>query len=100
MSSLSNNPSNEEVLNLLRDLDNRVGEIENHLGISKSEKIDAEEKAEQPVTVIEELSNEEKEDRLELQIGQFWFAKLGIIIFFIGIAFLISFPFANIPVAS
>ncbi|HKI78602.1 MAG TPA: hypothetical protein VKA26_08690 [Ignavibacteriaceae bacterium] len=100
MSSLSNNPSNEEVLNLLRDLDNRVGEIENHLGISKSEKIDAEEKESQPVTVIEELSNEEKEDRLELQIGQFWFAKLGIIIFFIGIAFLISFPFSNIPVTA
>ena len=102
MNSLSNNPGNDEVLNFLKNLDARVSEIEKRLDITKPGEFVEELKDTQeiPQTVIEELSSEEKEDRLELQIGQFWFAKVGIIIFFIGIAFLMSFPFANIPVAA
>ncbi len=102
MRTLSDNPGNDELLDFLKNLDARVSEIEKHLDITNQGEFVEELKDSQeiPKTSNKELSSEEKEDRLELQIGQFWFAKTGIIIFFIGIAFLISLPFANIPVAA
>ncbi|HHE65286.1 MAG TPA: hypothetical protein ENL09_04615 [Bacteroidetes bacterium] len=36
---------------------------------------------------------------LEIQIGQFWFAKIGIVILALGITFLITFPFKHLPAA-
>jgi len=102
MRSISDNPGNDEVLDFLKNLDFRISKIEKHLDIANQREFVEEPKDSQeiPQTSVEELTSEEKEDRLELQIGQFWFAKAGIIIFFIGIAFLVSFPFANIPVAA
>ena len=102
MSPLSNNPGNDEVLNFLKNLDDRVREIERRLAITKPGETAEElkDKQEIPQPAIKELSSEEREDRLELQIGQFWLAKIGITVFFIGIAFLMSLPIANIPVAA
>ena len=36
-------------------------------------------------------------DNLEFRIGQFWFAKAGIVVLAIGIAFLLTLPFNNLP---
>lgn len=97
MNSSSKDYSNEELFGYLKSLDERISKIEQKLQISNN--YDALELSETNITeTIVELSSEEKEDRLEFQIGQFWFAKLGILIFFIGIAFLMSFPFKHIPV--
>jgi uncharacterized membrane protein len=97
MSTKSKDYSSEELFNYLKNLDERISKIERKLQISVNY-----EPKELPSTNVEEisvdLSSEEKEDRLEFQIGQFWFAKLGIVIFFIGVAFLMSFPFQTIPV--
>jgi uncharacterized membrane protein len=97
MSTKSKDYSSEELFNYLKNLDERISKIEQKLQISVNY-----ESKELPSTNVEEilvdLSSEEKEDRLEFQIGQFWFAKLGIVIFFIGVAFLMSFPFQTIPV--
>ena len=97
MNSSSKDHSNEEILSYLKSLDERISKIEQKLQISVN--YEAEELLDVKVdeTIIE-LSSEEKEERLEFQIGQFWLAKLGILIFFIGVAFLMSFPFKHIPV--
>jgi len=97
MSSKSKDHSSEELFNYLKNLDERISKIEQKLQIS----VNYENKELLDVNVNEtivELSSEEKEERLEFQIGQFWLAKLGILIFFIGVAFLMSFPFKHIPV--
>ena len=97
MNSSSKDHSNEEILSYLKSLDERISKIEQKLQISVN--YEAEELLDVKVdeTIIE-LSSEEKEERLEFQIGQFWLAKFGILIFFIGVAFLMSFPFKHIPV--
>ncbi len=97
MDSLSQDHSKDEIIKYLNDLDARITKIENHLQISAHSELHEGSEDSTPAE-IEQLSSEEKEDRLELRIGQFWFAKVGIVVFFIGIAFLISFPFENIPV--
>ena len=97
MSSKSKDHSSEELFNYLKNLDERISKIEQKLQIS----VNYENKELLDLNVNEtivELSSEEKEERLEFQIGQFWLAKLGILIFFIGVAFLMSFPFKHIPV--
>lgn len=97
MNSDSKDHSNEEIFSYLKSLDERISKIEQKLQISVN--YEAKELLDVKVdeTIIE-LSSEEKEERLEFQIGQFWLAKLGILIFFIGVAFLMSFPFKHIPV--
>lgn len=40
---------------------------------------------------------EESEDRLELQIGENWLAKTGIVVLAAGIAFLLALPYKNLP---
>ena len=40
---------------------------------------------------------DEVTENLEFQIGQFWFAKAGIMVLAIGIAFLLTFPYQNLP---
>ena len=97
MNSGSKDHSNEELFSYLKSLDERISKIEQKLQISV--KYETEELPGENVNeTIIELSSEEKEERLEFQIGQFWLAKLGILIFFIGVAFLLSFPFKHIPV--
>ena len=97
MNSLSQDQDNKEILRHLQNLDERVSKIEEQLEIRSKNFI-----SESPEIVEEEKKvlskSEDDEDKLEFEIGQFWFAKLGIIIFFIGIAFLMSFPFRDIPV--
>jgi len=87
----NDNSNKDEILKQLTVLQERVSKIEERLRIQHHETTDSE------TEITEQLSEEEKEDRLEAQIGQFWFAKVGIIIFFIGIGFLMSFPFSDVP---
>jgi uncharacterized membrane protein len=37
------------------------------------------------------------DDQLEYHIGEFWFAKVGIVVLAIGIAFLLTLPYENLP---
>lgn len=92
MDSIKDDSNKDEILKHLTELEERVSNIEQRLRIKRHEAGETE-----STDLIEQLSEEEKEDRLEAQIGQFWFAKVGIIIFFIGIGFLMSFPFNDVP---
>lgn len=39
----------------------------------------------------------DSQDELEYQVGQNWFAKTGIVVLAIGMAFLLTFPFQEMP---
>jgi len=45
------------------------------------------------------IKNGADAESLEFQIGQFWFAQVGIVILAIGIAFLLTFPYPDFPAA-
>lgn len=42
-------------------------------------------------------ASERDQDELEFEVGQTWFAKAGIVVLALGMAFLLTFPYANLP---
>lgn len=88
--SPENLPS-EQILEQLRALESRIARIEAHLEISHST---AEEPFEPPPSPT--IAAEDDEE-LELQVGQNWFAKAGIVGLSLGIAFLLTLPYEGLP---
>jgi uncharacterized membrane protein len=88
MSGPAEQTPHEEILATLKNLEARISRLEAHLDIPA-------EVDEQPAAPA--VSDEEREEALELQIGQNWFAKAGIVGIAAGIAFLLTFPYSNIP---
>lgn len=78
----------------LKNLQDRIKRIEEHLNLQPFINFLSEDKQS---TISEEpkISSE----NLEFRIGQYWLAKSGIIILAIGIAFLLTFPYENLPKA-
>ncbi|MGA9294002.1 MAG: hypothetical protein WBV81_15510 [Ignavibacteriaceae bacterium] len=95
MQSLSDNPSLEEIKKFLINLDERISSIESRLQILPAEETYPVKKE------IKELAKSidtlDREDNLEYRIGQFWFAKVGIVVLIIGLAFLLTLPYENSP---
>ena len=77
----------KEIKVALAGLEDRISRIELQLNLPA---FDAE--YESPAGL-----SSEKQDLLEFNIGQFWFAKVGMIILMLGIGFLLVFPYKNIP---
>ncbi len=97
MKSLSDNPGLDEIVKFLIKLDERISTIEARLSIVPEEKPYIEkEEIRKPE---ESISSLEREDNLEYRIGQFWFAKVGIVVLIIGFAFLLTLPYENSPSA-
>ena len=95
MQSLSDDPGLGEIKKILIALDERISRIESRLQLSPLEKTyTEEEEIEDSKKVIETSS---REDNLEYRIGQFWFAKVGIVVLIIGFAFLLTLPYENSP---
>ena len=99
MNLLSENPDLDEILKLLIKLEKRISRIEEQLQItspsaSYNEKEEEQEPQPQRELVKENLS---REDNLEYRIGQFWFAKVGIVVLIIGFVFLLTLPYENSP---
>ena len=82
------NISFEQILELLQALENRIAQIESRLEI-ESPAVPEPESA--PTVAAED--NEE----LELQLGQNWFGKAGIVGLALGIAFLLTLPYRGFP---
>ncbi|HEY6952988.1 MAG TPA: hypothetical protein VI758_11305 [Bacteroidota bacterium] len=86
----SHTDSSERVLAALKNLVHRISRLESHLGIPQ----DA---AEEPQTgAISQEAAEESEDALETQVGENWFAKVGIVVLALGVIFLLTFPYQNL----
>src|ERR1035437_418956 len=86
----------KQIWDRLKELDSRLYEIERHLAIQNYTKTtEEEEAAERPhKKTIESI---EKDDVLEYRIGQFWFAKIGILAFVVGIMFVLTLPHEDLP---
>lgn len=85
------NLSNEQILQQLRALENRITRIEARLELPQTS---PEEIAEpEPVQSIAAEDDEE----LELRVGQNWFANAGIVGLALGIAFLLTLPYDGLP---
>ncbi|MHB9013704.1 MAG: hypothetical protein ACYC49_15955, partial [Ignavibacteriaceae bacterium] len=85
-------PDNKEIFTLIKNLEERVSRLESALNIEPLQQKEPEEKRQTEV-----VDFFDKEEELEYRIGQFWFAKVGIVVLIIGIAFFLTFPFKNLP---
>jgi len=85
------NLSSEQVLQHLRELESRIARIEAHLEIPQSTSEELPESPSAPTIAAED------DEELELQVGQNWFAKAGIVGLALGIAFLLTLPYDSLP---
>ncbi len=92
MDSSSELEVNNQLIAYLKNLEARISRIEEKLNL---ENLPSEDNFELPSLMPQNIS--ERADSLETQIGQFWFAKFGIVILAIGIIFLMTFPYQNLP---
>jgi uncharacterized membrane protein len=91
MGTSPESPSNEQILEHLRNLEERIARIESHLDIQPaSAGASAESDSTQTIAA-------EDDEALELQLGQNWFAKAGIVGLALGIAFLLTLPYNGLP---
>lgn len=82
--------SNQQILKYLQSLEKRIARIESRLSLT--------EEPTGPEPRVNKISPVTRSaDTLEFQIGQFWFAKVGIVILAVGIVFLLTFPYQNLP---
>ena len=95
MKTLSEDVSTREIIKYLNKLENRISNIENRLRIFSGEESTIETPGSENSN--ETLAKEKNEDQLELRIGQFWLAKVGIVVLIIGFAFLLTLPYENFP---
>lgn len=90
---MSNDFSNsliEDLVNAMNRIESRLSEVERALSL-KWDSAEKEEAAQLP------RKNEEEDDTLELAIGEFWFAKIGILVFLLGMFFLLTQPLDDYP---
>lgn len=92
MNIASGNLSSNQIRNHLKELESRISRIEAYLKLKIGE-VEPEGETERE----EVINQSEKADILEFHIGQFWFAKFGIVILAVGIVFLLTFPYKNLP---
>ena len=87
--------SNESIFEYLKKLEERISAIEKHLhldsGVGREKEV--------PVEALPASSTELTEDALEIQLGQNWFAKAGIVGLALGVIFLLTFPYQDLPAA-
>jgi hypothetical protein len=91
MDSSQNDVTGKEILQHLKSIESRISQIENYLDLpaAKSE----EEIGEEPII---QQKKAETDEELEFRIGQFWFAKLGILVFLAGWLIGNTLPFEEI----
>jgi len=90
---MNNDMSNsliEDLVKTMNRIERRLTEVESALNLRQ----DVPE-----VNEVKEssLKKDEEDDSLELAIGEFWFAKIGILAFLFGMVFLITQPLNNYP---
>ena len=100
--SSSGGNENMEILTLLKKLEERVSKLEAALSYDTTTQPEVvmphADSSEIKKALDEEIDDySDKEEKLEYQLGQFWFAKVGIIALGVGIAFFLTFPYKNFP---
>ena len=87
-------PENEQrLIDVLSRLENRIERIEQHMQLYP---MTAEEEALLNAESYEPQSSRSG-DELEFELGQNWFAKVGIVVLALGVAFALTLPFEGLP---
>ena len=81
-----------QIISYLQNLESRVSRLEDQLNIQGLPSKD-----EDKLTPIIQTNISNRADSLEDEIGQYWFAKVGIVVLSIGIIFLLAFPHQSLP---
>ncbi len=82
--------NSDDVNKVINSLDSRIKKIEEFLALDLNKK-------ESETTPIVSEKNDKTSNALELQVGKFWLARIGILVFTVGLIFLISSSFKNMP---
>ena len=82
----------QDILQLLQNLEKRISRIEERLDIIPAQK-NSLKKAGKPLSA----ETDNIAESLEFNIGKYWFAKVGIFVLAIGIVFILTFPYRNLP---
>lgn len=82
--------SPEEILEVLKQIEERLLRVERYLGLAPE--------AEAPPA--EPSGGENAEEELEERVGLLWFARVGIVLLALGVVFLLTFPYQGLPVAA
>ncbi len=88
--------NSEQLLERLARMEERLEHIEERLGLGQplsETRTDANEEIQHQAGDATEKDQEE----FEFEVGQNWFAKVGIVVLALGITFLLTFPYANLP---
>ncbi|OGU57332.1 MAG: hypothetical protein A2V66_03025 [Ignavibacteria bacterium RBG_13_36_8] len=81
-----------ELEDKFKNLEARIALIESSLNLKPIPHLNEEEPKDRSVDTVTADS-----DNLEFNIGQYWFAKVGIVVLAIGVIFLLTLPFNNLP---
>jgi hypothetical protein len=90
MNSEISNSLLEDLVKTMNRIESRLTDVENALNLRK------ENAAPEPAEEVK-VKKEEDDDSLELAIGEYWFAKIGILAFLLGMFFLITQPLDKYP---
>jgi hypothetical protein len=90
MNSDISNSMLEDLVKTMERIERRLTDVENALNVRVQNA-----ETQEPVEPVKKP--ERDEDALELAIGEFWFAKIGILAFLLGMFFLITQPLDNYP---
>lgn len=82
----------QQIISHLRRLEARLVRLERKLDIEPEQEL-PEDKL--PPLIPKDVAD--KADTIEFHIGEYWFAKVGIVVFAVGIAFLLTLPYQNLP---
>lgn len=85
------NFSSEQIFAALRALENRISRIEARLDLPQPGPAEVPEPEPVASTAVED------DEELEIQLGQNWFAKAGIVGLALGVAFLLTLPYEGFP---
>lgn len=91
MESSSESTQFQQIVNYLQNFESRISRIEQELGLTQA---DENTDFKLPPLFPRKISG--NADTLELQIGQYWFAKVGIVVLAVAIILILTFPFKNL----
>ena len=98
MSEPSHRPAEEATAERLARLEARLTCVEAHVGLASSEPPPAlAARIDSAVEVPASVQAGAAEDEFEFEVGQNWFAKVGIVVLAIGVGFTLSLPFSSLP---
>lgn len=90
-------PINQGHEEILRRLEARIERIEEYLQLGPLPEVGAASSLRSDAQAASIETNEEKEAALELKIGEFWLARVGIVALLVGTAFFIAYPIPLLP---